>query len=173
MKTGRKPKPTVLHRLHGTFHVTRHGARNEEPSPPTELAALAPPGDLTDLQRECWSTVVANVPPTMLRAIDASMLRGFVIAEALLIEANRMQAIIDRNSQLRLMVQGRHRGDILLSPYVKLQLKAALVMARIGAELGFSPTSRAGLMIDARQEDEDDRWDYLMRTAASTMPYTS
>jgi hypothetical protein len=39
---GRKPKPTVLHRLQGTHNPTRHRARESEPVVEGELG-LTPP----------------------------------------------------------------------------------------------------------------------------------
>jgi phage terminase small subunit len=170
MARGRRPKPRILHELAGTVNVTRHRTRDQEPLAPGELADLPPPADLDKLQRERWKLAVAHMPRAMLRTVDAGLLRIYCVLEALSITANKMQAAIDAKTSLPLIVRGV-RGQHVLSPYVKLQLRAAPALARIAAEIGFSPASRASLSVDQDAGNgEDDRWDWLMRTATPAQP---
>ena len=87
MKTGRKPKPTALKRLHGTINVTRDRERGLEPLAPGAL--LDPPEYLSPAQAARFREILADAPANLLRRWDAPTLAGFVIAESAVIEANR------------------------------------------------------------------------------------
>jgi phage terminase small subunit len=80
MPRGRKPRPTTLHRLHGSCDATRHRDRLAEPVTPGELG-LEPPADLSDVEKEGWRHCVDNAPRGVLRAIDRSVLRIWVETE--------------------------------------------------------------------------------------------
>ena len=66
---GRKPKPTALHDLHGTFRATRHKAREAEPKAVGDLLS-EPPDWMTDGQQAGWRYAVENAPKGVLRRID-------------------------------------------------------------------------------------------------------
>jgi phage terminase small subunit len=159
---GRRPKPTALHKLQGTFNATRHGRdRALEPVAEGELYA-APPG-LTPSQRLGWRYAIAHAPRGVLKKIDRAMLKIWVIAEDRLDTANRMQQMLDAQTELKLLV----RGPLVLgpSPYEDVIDKASKRMFRAAQELGFSPAARPRLHADPPEppEDEDNPWRTTLR----------
>jgi phage terminase small subunit len=157
---GRRPKPTALHRLQGTFNPTKHKRdRALEPIAEGDLHA-APPG-LTPSQRASWRYAIAHAPRSILKKIDRGILKIWVIAEDRLDTANRMQAKLDASTELKLLV----RGPLGLgpSPYEGIIDKASKRMVRAAQELGFSPAARPRIHADPPppEPDEDDPWRLL------------
>jgi phage terminase small subunit len=67
---GRKPVPTAIHRLRGTFNPTRHGRRGAgEPLPASDLS-VEPPSYLSQLERECWRDLCQLAVPGVLTVAD-------------------------------------------------------------------------------------------------------
>jgi hypothetical protein len=143
---GRRPKPTALHKLHGTYHATKHGRdRKGEPQPEGDLYA-APPG-LTAAQRVNWRYAIHHSPPHLLKKLDRGVLKIWVISEDRLDTANRMQALLDEDNKLKLLIKGPL--GLLASPYEDIIDRAAKRMFRCAQELGFSPASRPRIRTDA------------------------
>jgi phage terminase small subunit len=135
---GRKPKPTALHKLQGTFNATRHRHRLAEPKPTGDLAE--PPGWMTEEQQEAWHYALAHAPAGLLKLIDRSMLAIWIVAEDRHRIAAIMQAKLDEGSEHPLLSGGKDE-----SPYVRIGERAALIIMKAAAELGFTPTSRPRL----------------------------
>jgi P27 family predicted phage terminase small subunit len=142
---GRPPKPTLLHKLHGTTRPERHAVREREPKPTGKLGADAPPAHLSAAQREVWKEVVEAAPAGLLARIDGGAIEAYVIA----LEAHRRavaaQNALDRGKALPFL----HRGDkgvITMSPYIRIIDKAATVLLRAAGECGFTPASRPRLV---------------------------
>jgi phage terminase small subunit len=160
MKTGRKPKPTTLKRLHGTFNATRDGRRKPEPLAPGDLAAEEPPAHLTDAQKARWRWALERAPRGILRSIDREALVAFVVAGDLVEQANAAQQLHDRGKQLPFLTKG-DRGQPMLSPYVKLMLRAVPMLLRAASELAFTPVSRVSMTIDdgaGKSSAAEERW---------------
>jgi phage terminase small subunit len=148
---GRRPKPTVLHKLEGTFNVTRHRARADEPTADGDLLAQPPDGLPANLV-EGYSYAVTNAPRGVLRKIDRSVLIVWLEAEDRHWRAMQAQAELDsRSPKAPFLVQQRRRGgaqqggELVVSPYLAIITVAAQTMLRAAAELGFSPASRPRL----------------------------
>lgn len=154
---GRRPKPTALHRLHGTFHATKHADRKSEPVAEGDL--VDPPPGLNPDQMEGWKYALANAPKAVLRRIDRGMLAVWVIAEDRLYSANKMQAMLDANTRLKLLINGP-LGVPEVSPYEMIIDKASKRLMTAASILGFSPTARPRLIRGdtAATEDEADAW---------------
>jgi hypothetical protein len=77
---GRKPKPDMLKRLHGTFQACRARRSPEAPEGP-----LRPSEQLARLKYglEIWSQVIAAAPLGLLRPIDVPFLESLCCALAL------------------------------------------------------------------------------------------
>jgi phage terminase small subunit len=146
MRRGPKSKPTVLHRVRGTYRPHRHENRLE-PQAPGELTLEEPPAHFTAPQRERWHQVLKDAPRGILCRIDGAALAAFVTAADLLEQASRAQAKLAETATAPLLVRG-DKGVLTLSPFVKLQLKAIPLLLRAAAECGFTPTARAGMKID-------------------------
>ncbi|GAC1477372.1 MAG: phage terminase small subunit P27 family [Bradyrhizobium sp.] len=151
---GRKPVPTNLHKLRGTFHVTRHGkGREGEPEAVGDLMS-EPPDWMTDSQQSGWRYAIDNAPRGVLRRIDRGILALWVQAEDRDRTASMMQASLDAKTNLPLLLKNK-AGNATVSPYVWIAMKNAVVMIKAASELGFSPASRPRLF-GRTDIDEDD-----------------
>lgn len=142
---GRKPKPTELLKLRGSYHPTQHGlARQFEPKPIGDLDE--PPHDLTDSQEDIWRYAVANMPRGVMKKIDRDMLRIWVEASDRHNIARQMQAMLDQDSRLKLLIKTPNGFEA--SPYNDILDKTAKTMIRVAQELGFSPAARPRIKAD-------------------------
>lgn len=133
---GRKPKPTALHRLAGTFRPVDHAAREGEPVAIGELEE--PPPWFTQSQREGWAYAITHAPPGLLARIDRAVLTVWVISED-----------IYRDAVLKLggntIIRSPVKGEPIQNPYLAVVNKQAMIMLRAAGELGFSPAARPRL----------------------------
>jgi P27 family predicted phage terminase small subunit len=150
---GRRPKPTALHLLHGTYHTGKHGRdRAREPIATGELGE--PPPDLTDGQEDAWRYAVAHMPKGVVKAIDRAILKVWCEAEDRHNTARLMQAMLDQDAKLKLLVKGPN--GLEPSPYNLILEKTAKTMFRCAQELGFSPAARPRLRADPPPHDPGD-----------------
>ena len=128
MTTGRGPKPTALHRLHGTYNATKHGRdRAGEPVAAGELRA--PPAGVTAGQRVAWRYAVAHAPKGVLKAIDREILRCWV-------------ETLDRRNQAQQILKAEDSA-ILWSASLchRIVDRTTALLIRPAGELGFSPAA--------------------------------
>ena len=159
---GRKPKPTALHRLQGTYNPTRHGRdRQFEPIAEGDLYK-APPG-LTPTQQAVWRYAIAHAPKSVLKKIDRDMLLIWVEARDRWNTAREMQAQLNRDTTLKLLVRGPM--GLVPSPYNDILDKTAKVMMRVAQDLGFSPAARPrlGTAPPPPANDPDNPWSGPLR----------
>jgi len=96
------------------------------------------------------------------------MLTGYVLGLSLWETANLEQQKLDVGNQNPLLVVSE-RGAIL-SPYLRVMRLGAEMVARFGAELGMSPSSRSSLSVDeplATSGKDWSRLDALLKKAAN------
>ena len=130
---GRRPKPTALHKLHGTYNATNHGRdRAQEPVPMGDLEE--PPPDLTESQEAGWRYAIANMPKGVVKLIDRGILKVWIEAEDRHNTARLMQAMLDQDTKLKLLVKGPN--GLEPSPYNVILDKCAQTMFRAAQELG-------------------------------------
>ena len=149
----------------GTFQPCRAPS---SPQPVAPGAILDPPGHFSARQREIWQQTLANAPRNLWRAVDAGMLTGYVLGLSLWETANLEQQTLDVGNQNPLLVVSE-RGAIL-SPYLRVMRLGAEMVARFGAELGMSPSSRSSLSVDeplATSGKDWSRLDALLKKAAN------
>ena len=163
---GRKPKPTELLKLRGSFNPTLHGkGREHEPKPLGDL--VEPPHDLTDSQEDIWRYAVANMPRGVMKLIDRDMLRIWVEASDRHNTARMMQAMLDQDSRLKLLI--KTKDGFMASPYNDILDQTAKIMIRVAQELGFSPAARPRIKADppaidgkiAEPDIRSDPWSFL------------
>lgn len=168
MAKGPPPKPTAILKLRGSFNPTLHGeGRRFEPNAPGELVDEEPPPDLTETQEEFWRYAVANMPRGVMKRIDRELLRAWVEACDRHNTARMMQAMLDRDSKLKLLI--KTPDGFAPSPYNDILDKTAKTMIRLAQEFGFSPAARPRikadpLTIEAEAEATDiraDPWSFL------------
>src|SRR5215208_7958176 len=114
---GRKPIPTDIHKLMGTFRTNVQGrARVGEPRVENELS-FEPPDTLTPSQAAIWRHAVENAPKGILKAIDLSILLAWVTAFDEHERARMAQAKLDaRGGDLDFLMKGKS-GEMVVSPY--------------------------------------------------------
>lgn len=160
-------KPTEMLKLRGSYNPTLHGRdRKLEPIPLGELADEEPPPDLTDSQEDIWRYAIANMPRGVMKRIDRDILRIWVEASDRHNTARLMQAMLDRDSKLKLLI--KTADGFAPSPYNDILDKTAKTMIRVAQELGFSPAARPRLKadpltIEGKSEDDlrTDPWKLL------------
>jgi P27 family predicted phage terminase small subunit len=157
---GRKPKPTVLHALHGTGNTTRLKARKHEPIAAGDLSE--PPDWLTPEQKRAWRYAIEHAPRNLLKPIDRNILVIWVEAETRHRTATMMQITLDKDNALPLLAKAKN-GAAYVSPYLSIINHAALLMLKSASELGFSPASRPRLSAEApvATGDSNDPWSRL------------
>lgn len=100
------------------------------------MAACEPPAWLSDSQRECWDHAVRSLPRRALDRADRGLLTAWAVAE----DTHRIAAEqVSRG--LLINVPGVPTPQV--SPYLAIVDRQSAILARIAAELGFSPVSRA------------------------------
>jgi phage terminase small subunit len=152
-----RPKPTALHRLHGTGNATRMKARRNEPIPP-EGNLRTPPDHLSDSQKADWVFAVDNAPSGVIFACDRGLLEVYIVARDQHRLANQFQSRLDVENEAKLLIQtpitrnGKGAqtggGNLVASPYLRILVKAGTLMLRAAAELGFTPAARPRLGAD-------------------------
>lgn len=130
---GRKPKPTALHQMLGTFRPARHAARAGEPVAVGRLED--PPEWLTESQKSGWRYALEHAPAGVLGKIDKAVLSVWVVAEDM-----HRQAVLKVGENL--VIRSPVKGEAIQNPYLAICNKQALIMLKCASELGFSPASR-------------------------------
>lgn len=150
---GRKPKPTHLHKLTGTFRKGRHGcARAGEPV--ANGALIDPPAWMTSQQQEIWTYAIAHAPAGLVKMIDASILAVWVVAYDQHRVAAEQQAKIDAGNALPLLSRDKD-GLAVASPYIGVMNRAGLRLMKAASELGFTPACRPRIADGATALEED------------------
>lgn len=138
---GRKPKPEFLRLLDG------NAGRRPDPGKAAGLASVEPSGDLNeppaDLKPEevaIWNEAIRNAPPGLLKRLDASIFKIWVV------EFNRFNRANAEVHRLGEMVKSKE-GAPYQNPYLGISRRAAMEMRRAAAELGFTPSARTRVKI--------------------------
>ena len=133
--SGGKPKPTLLKRLHRSGEpINEH-----EPLPEGDLTATADtaPAHFDDEQRAAWNYALEHSPPGMLKNINSSVVQAWVVAYCL-----HCQAVKEFNDTGKKLLDVTPNGQLMQSALLPIIRREALLMSKLAAELGFSPTAR-------------------------------
>jgi P27 family predicted phage terminase small subunit len=133
-KSGPPPKPTHLRLLHG--NPTKQPLPLDEPEGVGVL--WSPPDWFDDEQRTQWHYAVENAPLGLLTATDRECLIIWTVA---CIEHARAAQEVRKLGQ----VVKTKEGNAIQNPFLPIVNRQALIMLRAGAEMGFSPASRAAI----------------------------
>ena len=144
MTTGRRPKPTYLHVIEGTYNATKHSRRLKgEPKPVGNLSD--PPAWFSDGQREVWAYGLEHAPAGLLKAIDMSTYVAWCVA----CDTHRQAAEeLGRKGGAGLLI--RSRRGLSQNPLVGIVNEQAGVMLRHASEIGFTPSSRTRVAVDPK-----------------------
>jgi P27 family predicted phage terminase small subunit len=133
-KGGRRVTPTHLRLLHG--NPSRLPPQVDEPQ---GVGALwSPPDWFDEDQRAQWHYAIENAPPGLLTATDREVMIIWTVAS---VEHARASQEVRKLGQ----VVKTKEGNAIQNPFLPIVNRQALIMMRAGAEMGFSPASRAGL----------------------------
>jgi P27 family predicted phage terminase small subunit len=153
---GPKPKPTVLHKLHGTYNVTDHRRREREPVAAGTPAELGTPAWFEAEHRSEWAQLLRDAPAGVLARIDAAVLEHYVELRVRYRLAVLSQRALDRGAALPLLTTTAN--GVAISQYVHVIDKCVLLMTRLQAEMGFTPSSRSRLVVTAAPEQQAPEW---------------
>lgn len=132
---GRKPTPTVLKKLHRSDEPINP----DEPKPIGDVTPDTAPEHFDADQRAAWAYALHHAPPGMLKMIDAGVLECWVVAHCYHRQAVKLQAQMGTRG---LVVRTPNTRQLVQSPFLPIINRQALIMSKLAAELGFSPTSR-------------------------------
>ena len=138
-KRGTKPRPTYLKIVAG--NPGRRELNMDEPIPEGDLSSA--PDWMTPSQKEGWDFAIKHAPPGLLKQLDQSVLAVWVIAE----DTHRQAAI--RVARTGLLVKTPNTNEPVQSPYLPIQNKQAMIMLKAAAEMGFTPSSRSQISVQA------------------------
>jgi P27 family predicted phage terminase small subunit len=133
---GRKPKPTGLKVINGTFRSDRNS--EAEPFPSGDLKDA--PSHFAPEQVEIWDYAISNAPRGLLKCLDMSTLEVWVVACSIHRDAVKKVAKIGQVVKTPL-------GFPVVNPYLSNANKQAQIMLKAAAELGFTPSSRSRVSI--------------------------
>ena len=134
MANGRKPKPTHLRLLHG--NPRKEALPADEPEGVGIL--WAPPAWFDEEQRAQWQYAIENSSPGLLTGTDREVLVVWTVAS---VEHARAAQEVRKLGQ----VVKTKDGNAIQNPFLPIVNRQALIMMRAGAEMGFSPASRASI----------------------------
>src|SRR5690606_11687288 len=153
---GRKPKPTHLRVVEG--NPGRRPLNRKEPVPRGDLSD--PPEWMSDSQRAGWNYAIEHAPKGLLKKHDASVLTVWVVAEDLHRQATRALA------KCRLSTKQPRAGEPMQRPYRPIINRRAQMMMKAAAELGFTPSSRSRVEVDAHDGQEDPAGAFFERRSS-------
>jgi P27 family predicted phage terminase small subunit len=140
MRTKRQT-PTGLKKLRGN-----PGKRALPRHEPEGVGGLGdPPAGLDKEQREAWRITAAAAPPGLLTETDRDIFRAYIVASV-----NHMRANIEINANG--FTVETSTGTPIQNPAVGVLHRSAELMAKLGAEMGFSPSARASIGLRIMRE---------------------
>jgi P27 family predicted phage terminase small subunit len=101
-------------------------------------SSYAPPGHLTEDQKEAWRYAIDHAPPGLLRSLDLALLEVWVVH----LDLHRKAAAELFASKSKL-VNERDGAAPMPNRHIAVMRNAAMVLSRLACELGFSPSSRS------------------------------
>lgn len=136
---GRKPKPSYLKVLDG--NAGRRPLNEDEPQAKAPLTR-EPPHWFSEGQREIFLKAVADAPDGLLKDLDESTFVGWCVAY------DNFRQASDAVNRYGQFVKGPG-GRPSVNPALAVQNKQNLIMVKLAAEMGFTPSSRSRVKIDA------------------------
>lgn len=143
---GRKKKPLRLELLQG--NPTKRPVNRLEPKATTGVL-VDPPEWLTDSQKEEWAYAIQHAPPGMLMKADNALMVAWVVAyDTYRIACN---GLAKHSCGAFPLLSGGEKP----SPYLVIKNREVVILAKLAGELGFCPTARSRIMVDAEQDNAD------------------
>lgn len=147
---GRKPKPTYLKIVEG--NPGKRPLNEDEPIPEGDL--FDAPIELLPRQRILWDMAIRVAPQGLLKNLDGSLLKVFVVAQSYHEEFNQKINTL---------------GVAAPESYFNSMNKQAAIMMRCIAEMGFSPVSRSRVKVTGGKKSQG-RFGALKDTPIADIP---
>jgi P27 family predicted phage terminase small subunit len=150
MSRGRKPKPTHLKLVTGTFRKDR--SSKHEPKP--ELAIPPVPPELSDDAKLEWGRVSVDLfKMGLLTSIDRAALAAYCSAYGRWVRAERLLRKIG-DEGLDGILTKTIQGNFIQHPLIGIANKATRDMVAYAAEFGMTPSSRS--RVNGTESKEED-----------------
>jgi phage terminase small subunit len=164
MKRGRPPKSTRLHLINGTYRRDRHGKRPDAPklgaglSEDQRILLAEQPPHLSAEAAGIYRESVINAH--WLLAIDRGLLTVYVTAAEICRVASRG---LDEQMRDPTFADPKSTAYQVGKAYNTILARHGATLSRLANELGFTPTSRQRLGIEAEQPKPapDSPWAFL------------
>ena len=141
-KRGPKKKPLAIIKVHGSHHIYRR--KDKDAGLKTESSVPVPPVWLSQEAKAEWKRVTSILGELgVLTQLDRAVLTVYCeMWEEYRIATNYIVTPVGKRTQLVLKTG---RGNLIQNPAVRIRHKAFQLLLRAAAELGMSPSARAGL----------------------------
>ncbi len=144
---GAKPKPTHLKVIAG--NPGKRPLNKREPKPVGDLTAA--PEWMSEGQKQIWTRAIKSAPAGLLKELDESVLVAWVVAADLHREASQKVA------RFGMMTKTPKTSEPMQNPYLAVLNRQAQIMLKAAAEMGFTPSSRSRVSVDAGKAG--DEWE--------------
>ena len=135
-RSGRRPKPTALHRLQGTYRKDRHGGGLEVPPGGRRPRR---PRWLTGHAREAWDRLAPDLHAAgVLTELDVGLLSCLC---TMISRQRNALAILDREGSFYTNARGR----LVQHPAARIANQAAADILSLACEFGMTPRSRSAM----------------------------
>lgn len=142
---GRKPKPAYLRVLDG--NAGHRPGNPEAPRPVGDL--LEPPSELTLSQQRIWREAIEAAPPGMLKKLDQSVFRHWVLA------VDYVEQLRGKIATLGMIIKGPN-GSAIVNPLLREMRGQAALARQHASEMGFSPTARQRVKVPKSDQGKAD-----------------
>jgi len=142
---GRRPKPTLVKQLEG--NPGRRPLPKGEPKPANPLEAC--PAYFTEDQKTLWFEALKESPKGLLTSVDATPLEAYCVWRDTFSKA--AEELRSRGS-----VSTTVKGERKVAPEIQVMQKASLLMLKACTELGFTPSSRSRINLEAPEAPDND-----------------
>lgn len=136
-RRGPQPEPTASKLARG---VTRPSRVNYETPMPRQRPPTMPRG-MSPAAQTVWRHVVAEMPPSVIVAVDAYALRAYCEA------VERYETAVAILNATSYLVEG-YRGQLVRNPILAVIRSESDLKRQWARELGLTPSARAGLRME-------------------------
>jgi P27 family predicted phage terminase small subunit len=161
---GRKPEPTELHIIKGTYRPGRHN-HSSEPKPSTSDDLTRPPTWLNADAKKEWRLEAPEAVKTgILTVADRSAFADLCILQARVKKAyrdmNKFSESIRKKAEAKggvwefdMLMPPTQTGYFAQNPFIGIYNKALAELNKMRAEFGMTPSSRTRIKIDKVADD--------------------
>lgn len=153
---GPKTKPTALKLIDGSYRKTR--ANPNEPTPPLGIPKRPPFLDNDPIACEEWDYQVEILHACgVLAENDGAVLGAFCVQVSRLAQAQKELMRLKEQNPLLSLITKTTGGNYIQNPLIGISNRAMLIMARLAAEYGLTPSSRSGIEVNTHAPRKQEK----------------